>query len=145
MSFFNPTPRIFTRIIVPDLSYPGKFYWKNPEEVGTKNKNYYKGDVIILVDSNTISYAEWYAMALQTINNSITIGNQTLGADGDTSKIEFLGGFKTVFSGIGVFYPDYTETQRKGIKIDIQVNITSQGIREGRDEILERAIALASQ
>ena len=47
---------------------------------------------------------------------------------------------RTTFSGLGVFYPDETETQRKGIKIDIEVKPTINGLKENKDEVLERAI-----
>ncbi|CCH57291.1 peptidase S41 [Fibrisoma limi BUZ 3] len=51
-------------------------------------------------------------------------------------------GLRTMFSGIGVYYPDGLETQRIGIVPDIDVKPTIQGIREGRDELLERAVEL---
>ncbi|WP_057938599.1 hypothetical protein [Algoriphagus resistens] len=49
-------------------------------------------------------------------------------------------GYRTGISGIGIFYPDGTETQRKGVKIDIEANPTIEGIAAGKDEILEKAI-----
>ena len=143
--FLNGTPKEFNKTIVPDYNYPGKFFWKDTEPFGKKNKNPYDGEIFILVNSNTISYAEWYAMALQSNENSTTIGNQTLGADGNVSTVKILGGFKTGFSGIGVFYPDKTETQRLGVKIDVEVIPTAEGIRNGQDEILEKAIELAKK
>lgn len=143
--FLNGTPKELNKIIVPDYTYPGKFFWKDTEPLGKKNKKPYQGRIFILVDSNTISYAEWYAMALQSNENSTTIGNQTLGADGNVSPFTILGGFKTGFSGIGVFYPDKTETQRLGVKIDLEVIPTVEGIKNSRDEILEKAIELANE
>lgn len=143
--FLNSTPKEINKIIVPDYNYPGKFFWKDTEPLGKKNKKSYQGRIFILVDSSTISYAEWYAMALQTNKKSTTIGNQTLGADGNVSTFTFFGGFKTGFSGIGVFYPDKTETQRLGVKIDVEITPTAKGIRDGKDEILEKAIELAKQ
>lgn len=143
LEFLNPTPKAFAQSIVPDLDYPGKFYWQDPMTLGKNNRRHYKGRVIILVNSNTISYAELYAMGLQTVNNSITIGSQTLGADGNVTNTEFIGGFKTGFSGIGIFYPDATETQRIGVRIDIEVEPTLEGIRQGRDEVLDTAIEVA--
>ncbi len=44
-----------------------------------------------------------------------------------------------MISGIGIYYPDGTETQRKGVKIDVVVNPTIKGIKAGRDELLEKA------
>ena len=45
-----------------------------------------------------------------------------------------------MMSGIGVFYPDETPTQRIGIVPDVVVTPTIDGIREGRDEVLEAAL-----
>ncbi len=52
------------------------------------------------------------------------------------------GGLGTVISGLGVYYPDGKETQRIGIVPDIEVKRTIQGVREQRDELLEKAIEL---
>ena len=45
-----------------------------------------------------------------------------------------------MISGIGVFYPDKKPTQRVGIVPDIEVTPTIEGIRAGRDEVLEEAL-----
>ena len=47
-----------------------------------------------------------------------------------------------MISGIGVYYPNGQETQRVGIISNIEVTPTIKGIREGRDELLEKAIEL---
>uniref|UniRef100_UPI003217FEA5 S41 family peptidase n=1 Tax=uncultured Draconibacterium sp. TaxID=1573823 RepID=UPI003217FEA5 len=139
----NPAKKEFVKIIKPDLTYPGKFIWKEEKTTGIKNDDYFKGKVILLVDGNTQSRAEYTVMSFQTAPNVTTIGNQTAGADGNVSLFEFAGGYRTSMSGLGIFYPDGTETQRKGVKIDIEVQPTQQGIIEGRDEILEKAIEFA--
>jgi len=48
-----------------------------------------------------------------------------------------------MISGIGVFYPDRTPTQRVGIIPDLEVRPTIDGIRAGRDEVLEAAVSYA--
>jgi C-terminal processing protease CtpA/Prc len=45
-----------------------------------------------------------------------------------------------MISGIGVYYPDNKPTQRVGIVPDIEVKPTIDGIRDGRDEVLEEAL-----
>jgi C-terminal processing protease CtpA/Prc len=47
-----------------------------------------------------------------------------------------------MISGIGVYYPDGTETQRIGIVPDIEVKPTIQGVKDKRDELLEMAIKI---
>jgi len=72
--------------------------------------------------------------------NSIVMGSTTAGADGGIIKVDLPGGISTYITGAGVYYPDGTETQQIGIKPDIEVMPTIKGIREGRDELLEKAI-----
>lgn len=128
----------FAKILKPDISFPGKFYWETARLSGKKNN--YKGEIIILVNDNTLSQAEFVAMSIQAGDNVTTIGNQTLAADGNVTQFEFVGGYKTAMSGIGIYYPDETPAQRKGVKIDIEIKPTIQGIKEGRDEVLEKAL-----
>jgi carboxyl-terminal processing protease len=129
----------FAKLIEPDLSYPGKFIWTKPVTIKPLKNKFYNGKVVILVNEETQSMAEYSAMLFQTGDNVTTIGSQTAGADGDISKIEFFG-FTTFMSGIGIFYPDETETQRKGIKINMYVKPSIKGIQEQKDEVLEQAI-----
>ncbi|WP_437397193.1 S41 family peptidase [Flagellimonas lutimaris] len=145
-SFLFPEERSFYRVIMPVLDYPGRFKWHDGTQCGSsKSKKEYTGKIVLLVNEVTQSRAEFNVMALQTANDVITLGSQTAGADGDVSRLDLGGGIKTSISGIGIFYPDGTETQRKGVKIDIEVHPTIQGIREGRDEVLEKAIELAGR
>lgn len=74
--------------------------------------------------------------------NVTVIGSTTAAADGNVSAITLPGGISTMISGIGVLYPDGTETQRKGIRIDYEIKPTIQGIKAGKDELLEKAIQI---
>ncbi len=60
------------------------------------------------------------------------------GADGNVSCIYLPGGIFTWISGIGVFYPDGTKTQRTGIKIDKIVTPTVEGIKAGKMNCLRK-------
>ena len=143
-SYFIKEERDFVKLIKPDLSYPGKYVWKRKGTVYPYKKEYYKGKVILLINEETQSSAEYSTMILQVGDNVITVGSQTSGADGNVSKIEFLG-YKSFISGLGVFYPDGTETQRVGVIVDVKVKRTIKGIQEGKDEILEKAIEIINQ
>ncbi len=139
-NFINPKEEKFAIYTRPDLSHPGRFKWSdNATTMGFNNKDYYKGKVIVLLDEKSQSQAEWTAMCFQTSGHTTIIGSQTSGADGNVSEFDFEG-FHTLFSGIGVYYPDKRETQRIGIVPDIEVKPTIKGIQEGRDEVLDRAL-----
>ena len=110
--------------------------------VGEINKDFYKGKVVIIVNEQTQSQAEYTTMAFRTAPRAIVIGSTTAGADGNVSQFSLPGGISTMISGIGVYYPDGKETQRIGIVPNIVVNPTIKGIRDGKDELLEKAIEI---
>lgn len=143
--YLNSEKRDFSKIYSPNIDYPGMFRYKENLQTGIKNSKNFKGKIILLVNDESISRSEFTAMALQTADDVITIGNQTAGADGDVVIFEYIGGYKTAISGNGILYPDKTETQRKGIKIDIKIKPTIEGLKQGRDEILDKAIELGSE
>jgi C-terminal processing protease CtpA/Prc len=126
------------------LQLPGMFF-VTTDMSGYDNPDAYKGKIILLVNANTQSMAEWTAMIIQSQPNVTTIGSQTAGADGNVATIYFPGGYATWFSAIGVFYPDGDQTQRIGIRIDEEVRPTRTGIIQGRDEVLERAIEIIKE
>ena len=97
---------------------------------------------MVIVNENTQSSAEFSTMIFQTIPGCITIGSQTAGADGNVSEFYLPGNIRTRISGLGVYYPDGTETQRVGVHIDEIVKPTVAGIKAGRDELYERAVEI---
>ena len=101
---------------------------------------HYDGKVIVLVDETSLSQAEYTAVSLQSAPHTVVIGSTTAGADGNLSSFPLPGGLRSAISGLGVFYPDGAPTQRVGVRVDIEVNPTLQGIRAGRDEVMEAAI-----
>ena len=110
----------------------------------TPNPLQYKGRIVVLVNATTQSQAEYSCMVLQAAYKKVSIiGSQTAGADGDITGIKFPGGIYTAFSGHGVHYPDGRPTQGIGIVPDIKITPTINGIKAGKDEVLERAIEFA--
>ena len=138
-NFLNPHEREFAVYTHPYLNYPGRYIWAKGTMCGTENKDHYKGKVIVLLNENSISQSEWTAMCFQTAGNTTIIGSQTAGADGNNFGLNFKE-FHTAYTGLGVYYPDRRETQRIGIIPDIEVKPTIKGIKEGRDEVLDRAL-----
>jgi C-terminal processing protease CtpA/Prc len=139
-NYFTFPSKGFYKAIYPDLDYPGRFLWTKVNEIGTSKELSYKGKVVLLVDEGCQSQCEFVIMGLQTGNNVTTIGSQSSGANGNVVIFNMVGGFKTQISGVGIFYPNGMEMQRKGVKLDIEVSPTIRGIQEGKDEILERAL-----
>jgi C-terminal processing protease CtpA/Prc len=135
-------PTEFARLTVGDAANPGAFFWR-PGAALEPLEPHFSGSVVILVDEVSMSQAEYTAMALRAAPNSIVVGSTTAGADGNVSSIPLPGGFNSMISGIGIFYPDGTPTQRVGIVPDLAVRPTIAGVRAGRDEVLEAGVSFA--
>jgi len=132
----------FAKFTLPDFNSPGAFNWSESEVVISpiKTGERLSLPVAVLVNEVSQSQSEYTAMAFRALPNTIIVGSQTAGADGNIARIVLPGNLRTVISGIGVFYPDGTPTQRIGIVPDVEVHPTRFGIMSGRDEVLERAI-----
>lgn len=141
-NYLTPKYTEFVKFSHGNIITPGLFTLSKPIGIGRKNKGYFKGKVIILLDENTQSSAEYHAMAFRQSPNAKVIGSTTAGADGNVSVIFLPGGIRTMISGIGVYYPNGEETQRVGIIPDIDCKPSINGIKEGRDEMLEKAIQI---
>ena len=138
--YLQPKPTNFVEFSMGSITSPGLFVMQDALAVGKITDDHYKGKVVIIVNELTQSSAEYHTMAFRTAPGALVIGSTTAGADGNVSQFYLPGGISTMISGIGVYYPDGTETQRIGIVPDVEVMPTIQGIKEGRDEVLEKAI-----
>lgn len=67
------------------------------------------------------------------------IGSNTSGANGDVIMFT-MADLDTRFTGLGAYYPDGRETQRIGIIPDILVKPSVEGLKNEKDEVLERAL-----
>lgn len=121
---------------------PGLFKYTDPVKAGAANPKAFTGKVVILVNERAQSASEFQVMAFRTIPGSMVVGSQTAGADGNISWLPLPLGYSTAFSGIGVYYPDKSETQGIGIVPDKIVYRTIEGIRKHQDEVLQAGIDL---
>lgn len=140
-TFLTSKSSEFVKFTNGNVDFPGEFTFGKTLSIPSKGKTY-EGKVIVLVNEISQSQAEYTTMAFRAGDNVTVIGSTTAGADGNVSAIYLPGGLRTMISGIGVYYPDGTETQRVGIVPDIEVKPTIEGIKNNRDELMEKAIDL---
>jgi hypothetical protein len=136
----------YIQLTFPDLLHPGAFYWGKKviwsytdEQIANISK--YNGKIVVLVSEIIFSAAETNAVMYRTAGNAILIGRPTAGSNGDLTQLLLPDNVSVHISGLGAYYPDRTETQRKGIIPDIEVYPDMQSIMAGKDEILEAAIS----
>jgi hypothetical protein len=128
------------------MGYPGVFKMSKILAFGADNPDFYKGKVAIIVNEDTQSTGEFFAMYIKTLPNAIVVGSETAGADGNVTSIFALpGGFYTQFTGLGVYYPDGKPTQQIGIVPDVRANQTIKGYISGKDELLDKAVEVLSK
>lgn len=124
-----------------DLYYPGTYTWYDNEIGSGDFSKTWDKPITILFNEQTQSQAEFSVMTFELHSKAVKIGSQTSGADGNICYAYLPGGFTTVLTGMGVFYPDRsTPTQRIGIVPDFEVKPTISGVKEGKDEVLDYAI-----
>lgn len=140
-SYFVEKDTDFVRFSIGNINNPGEFNLTPALKI-RKGHDTYQGKLIVLVNEESVSLSEYTAMALRAGARTTIVGSTTAGADGDISSISLPGGLHTTISGIGVYYPNGGQTQRIGIVPDVEVRPTVKGIKEGRDELLEKAIEI---
>ena len=142
--YINPEMEEVLQFVFPNPAVPGRYY-AIPMSVGKgmmKDKEYpqYSGKVILLMDERSVSQSETTIMSLRQSPNAVVIGSESRGANGDLVEVKLPGDLRINMSGLGVYTPEGEQTQRVGLKPDIEIFPTIQGIKEGRDELLEKGI-----
>ena len=112
--------------------------WKLPKKVP------YLGDkqIIFLTNGRAISYAESYMGFIDGYDLATIVGQPTAGTNGNINKFDLPGGYTITWTGMKVLKHDGSQLHGIGILPDIYVTKTIEGVKSGRDEVLEKAIEL---
>ena len=111
--------------------------WTEPE--GPPGERY-AGRIAVLVDGSSQSAAEHICVLIESVADVAFVGSRTSGANGGVTRTILPGGIVVNFTGQSVRRADGSRLQRVGIVPQVEAEPTVRGIREGRDEVLERAI-----
>jgi C-terminal processing protease CtpA/Prc len=107
--------------------------------------NKYTAPVIALINERAQSQSEHTCLVLEAVNGTRFVGSPTVGANGNISIMMMPGGIRIMFGGMDVRHLDGRQLQRVGILPDVDVPRTIEAFRNGRDEVLERAVTMLSQ
>lgn len=100
----------------------------------------------MLADGSSQSAAEHICALIKSAAAAVTfIGSRTSGANGGVTRTILPGGIVVNFTGQSVRHRDGSQLQRVGIVPDVEAHPTLQGIRAGRDDVLERALGFLSR
>jgi hypothetical protein len=103
-----------------------------------------EGRVVFLTDGRAISYAESVMGYVADRKLGTIVGGRTAGTNGNVASFLTPGGFNVGFTGMRVTRHDgHSPHHLVGVAPDVAVEPTLEGLRAGRDEVLERGLALA--
>jgi C-terminal processing protease CtpA/Prc len=97
-------------------------------------------NVAFITDSRAISAAETLMGIIEHYKLAEIVGEPTAGTNGDVNPIKIPGGYTIVWTGLRVLKHDGSRHHGVGIHPTIPVTRTIEGIADGRDEFLERAV-----
>lgn len=130
----------FRRVQLPkDREGSSGFFFD--QQLPKSDKPVYQGQTLMLIDDRAISQSEHTGLFFEAASGTKFIGSNSAGANGDVTNFTLPGGFTVGFTGHDVRHADGRQLQRIGLVPDVRVEPTIKGIREGKDEVLERAIA----
>jgi C-terminal processing protease CtpA/Prc len=99
-------------------------------------------NVAFLTDGRAISAAETYMGIVEHYQLAAIVGQPTAGTNGNINRVTLPGKYTILWTGMKVLKHDGSQHHGVGIQPTLFVSRTLQGVREGRDEQLERALEL---
>ena len=118
-----------------------KYDWR--EFMKVKEPYFGNKKIVFIIDGRAISTVESYLSYIEGYNLATIIGQPSAGTNGNINLFKLIGGYNIRFTGMKVFKHDGTQHHGIGILPDIYVEKTIKGVKEGRDEFLEKAIEIA--
>ena len=101
--------------------------------------------IIFIIDGQVISWAESIMGYIEGYNLATIIGQPSAGTNGTTNIFSLPGGYHITWTGMKVLKHDGSQHHGIGILPDTYVEKTIPGIKDGRDEFLEKALEIARE
>ncbi|MBK8241389.1 MAG: hypothetical protein IPK74_38255 [Deltaproteobacteria bacterium] len=102
-----------------------------------------QGKLTFLIDAEAISYAESILGYVEAHDLGTLVGTPSAGANGDIVRVDTLGGFFVIFTGMKVTRHDGSRFHVEGVQPKVAAAPTLAGLAAGRDEVLEAGLANA--
>ncbi|RMH22782.1 MAG: peptidase S41, partial [Acidobacteria bacterium] len=133
-------PRVIRPDHVPPAGYETSGRWHLPPKTPRLG-----GEIVFLTDARAISYAESFLGIVEAYRLGEIVGQPTAGTNGNVNPFELPGGFHVSWTGMRVVKHDGSQHHLVGILPTVPAAPTRRGLAAGRDEVLERALALIAE
>jgi C-terminal processing protease CtpA/Prc len=104
-----------------------------------------EGKVIFLIDSSAISYSESFLSFVEHYKLGKLLGQPTAGTNGNVNVFSLPGGYSVSWTGMKVVKHNGSQHYLIGIRPDIWVYRTIEGVKQNRDEFLEKALEVMAK
>ena len=111
-----------------------------PHYVEPSEKQRFNKPVVVLTNRNCFSTAEAFVLAMRTFPNVTIVGDTTGGGAGNPIMRELPNGWVYRIPRWIAYTPDMESYEGIGLAPDINVDITFNDAKNGRDTILDKAI-----
>lgn len=128
-----PTPAKPDRV---DMTFD-ESHWPVPAQ-----KPLIRAELVFLTDGRAISAAETNMQIVAHYELGEIVGSATAGTNGNVNPFTLPGGYTVYWTGMKVLNRDGSRHHGVGVRPTIPLEPTRAGIAAGRDELLERALAL---
>ncbi len=101
-------------------------------------------NIVYITDGRAISYAETWMGMVEHYRLAEIVGQPTAGTNGNINPFTVPSGYRFNWTGMKVLKHDGSQHHGVGILPTVPAQRTLEGVRLGRDELLERAVAVIS-
>lgn len=105
----------------------------------------FRGRVAFLADGRCDGYAETLLAMIEAYRMGDIVGARSGGSNGSLNQARLPGGWRVTWSGQRVLKHDDSPLQGVGVAPTFPAARTLRGITDGRDEVVERALAVVSR
>jgi C-terminal processing protease CtpA/Prc len=105
----------------------------------------FRGRVAFLADGRSDGYAETLLGMIEAYKMGDIVGATSGGSNGTMNRANLPGGWRLTWSGQRVLKHDDSPLNGVGVAATVPASRTLRGVAEGRDEVVERAVALVSR
>ncbi|MFH0982829.1 MAG: S41 family peptidase [Planctomycetota bacterium] len=106
---------------------------------------YLQAHKAFIIDGRAISYAESCLGIIEHYKLGELVGGPTAGTNGNMNPLTLPGGYRVAWTGMKVLKQDGAQHHGVGILPTVPCSRTIQGVAAGRDELLEKAIAVLTE
>ncbi len=133
---------------IPQIIYPDQENIVGFQKMGwnlVQKEPHLNGKVVFITDGRAISYAESFLSFVEYYKLGEIVGGATAGTNGNVNPFILPGEFQITWTGMRVLKHDGSQHHLIGILPTVPAIRTVQGVREGRDELFEKALEVIGE